>query len=235
MELVRGRSLDRILDHRQRLPEEEALRIVRAVLHALEHAHARGVLHRDVKPDNVLVGLDGGVKLSDFGLARLIASDRRLTRSGIALGTPDYIAPEQIECRPDADGRADLYSLGAMLYRMLTGAALYPAADDQKMMLRHLYDPLPDPRALVPGLSTHTVTVLHRLLAKKPEDRYPGAAAAGADIDDLLSGRRPGLAGGPATPVQLFLSQHGATLLGGGLLALGAILLFAVAKILTRG
>src|SRR3990172_2471645 len=113
MEFVDGESARARLKRLGRLPEAEAVTLVKAVAEGLAHAHAEGMVHRDVKPDNVLLGKDGAVKLADLGLAKSIEDDQRLTRTGTAMGTPHYISPEQARGESQLDGRTDIYSLGA--------------------------------------------------------------------------------------------------------------------------
>ncbi|HEY3321360.1 MAG TPA: serine/threonine-protein kinase [Planctomycetota bacterium] len=191
MEYVAGRSLERLLETERRLPEPRALSIAREVARALDYAHSHGVVHRDVKPDNVLLGDDGSVKLTDFGLAKLMRENQRLTQSGVALGTPHYISPEQVEASRYIDHRADLYSLGAMLFQMLTGRVLFDGANNNEIMLRHLNEPPRDPREFVPSISDDTAKIIRKLLVKKAAERYDSAEQVIADIDSVLNHESP--------------------------------------------
>jgi serine/threonine-protein kinase len=191
MEFVEGRSLGRILREQGRLPELRALQIARDVASALEHAHSRGVVHRDVKPDNVLITEAGQAKLTDFGLAKLLREDHRLTQTGIALGTPHYISPEQVAASRYINHRADQYCLGAMLFHMLTGQVPFDGPTNNDIMLRHMDDELRDPRTLVPGISAGAVGILRKLMAKKSADRYDVTSLLVEDLDLALAGREP--------------------------------------------
>ena len=191
MEFVDGRSLGRMIDAEGRLPERKALLIARDVARALEFAHGRGVVHRDVKPDNVLIGNDGAIKLTDFGLAKLLQNDQRLTQSGIALGTPHYISPEQVEASRYIDHRADQYSLGAMLYQMLTGRVPFEGENNNDIMLKHLRETPRDPRDIVPEISASAVLLLKKLMAKKASERYDSASQFLEDLDLVLDGKKP--------------------------------------------
>jgi len=189
MEFVDGQSLGKLLESGGRMDEMRALQVAREVVLALEHAHAHGVVHRDVKPDNVLLGRDGCIKLTDFGLAKLLREDQRLTQSGIALGTPHYISPEQVSASRYIDHRADLYSLGAMLYQMVTGVVPFDGPNNNEIMLKHLNEELRFPARL--KLSPGLVAVISRLMAKKATQRYYTCAHVIEDFDLLLKSEPP--------------------------------------------
>jgi len=162
------------------LPADYCLGILRSVGSALDYAHARGLVHRDVKPSNILLARDGTPVLSDFGLARMMASPdqstaRRLTVTGTAVGTPEYMAPEQAS-EGEAGPAADLYSLAVVLYEMLTGSVPYTAETPLAVLLAHANKPLPLPRERNPKLSEAVQDVLLKGLAKEPADRYRTAA-----------------------------------------------------------
>jgi serine/threonine-protein kinase len=233
MEFVAGQSLDKILDLRGVFDEKEALRILGEVTKGLGCVHEHGVIHRDVKPDNVLLGRDGHVKLTDFGLARAMLHARRLTRNGIALGTPDYIAPEQIECSPYADHRVDFYSLGAMYYRLLTGHAPFVAEREQDVMIKHLYDPIPDPRARNPKVTIHSVKLIRKMMAKRPEQRYDNARVLLEDIEAVLRDEDPPHAQASVHKSEQVQQNSRAALVGAACLTGIVFLLFALAKWLT--
>jgi serine/threonine protein kinase len=202
MEYVEGESLGHILRSERRLPEHRALTIARAVAGALGHAHDQGIIHRDVKPDNVLIAQDGAVKLTDFGLAKLLLDADELTRTGVAVGTPHYIAPEQVSASRKADHRADLYGLGAMLYHMLAGEVPFDAPNNNDILLMHVDDPPPDPRMKAPAITPGTAVIVARLLAKQPGDRYVNAAELIRDLDRVLADLRPPASSTVATPVK---------------------------------
>src|SRR5262249_12517924 len=154
MEFIDGENLGNLLRRKGRLDELEALTIARDVAMGLGHAHSHGIIHRDVKPDNVLLEAtrETHAKLTDFGLAKVLQDTEALTRSGVAVGTPHYISPEQITCVRQMDHRADLYGLGAMLYHMLTGAPPFDAPTRNEILLKHVDTLAPDPRAAAPNL-----------------------------------------------------------------------------------
>ena len=158
------------------LPIDYAVRMLSPVAGALDYAHARDVVHRDVKPSNVLVARDGTVIVSDFGLARMLeGSLPRLTQTGALVGTPEYMAPEQAGGE-SAGPAADRYALAVVAYEMLVGAVPYSADTPLATLLAHLHRPLPLPRERNPQLSTAIEEVLLRGLAKDPKDRYATAA-----------------------------------------------------------
>jgi serine/threonine-protein kinase len=186
MEFIEGETLTERLHREERLPETESLRIARDVACGLSHAHAQNVLHRDVKPDNIMLANSGVAKLTDFGLAKLLADQQQITAEGIAVGTPHYIAPEQARASPDIDHRADLYSLGATLFHVITGRLPYEGDDGAEVMRRHVFEPTPDPRKALPGISVGTGAMLMKLMAKDPRQRYQNAAELVAYLDGVL-------------------------------------------------
>ena len=133
MEYVEGATIKDELDKNKVFDEKVALKIVIAVAEAMKHAHERGLIHRDIKPENVILTKDGNVKLADLGLARLTADEKwAMSEAGMAIGTPYYISPEQVRGQVDVDIRADIYSLGATLYHMVTGRVPYPGETPQR-------------------------------------------------------------------------------------------------------
>ncbi len=171
MELVEGRSLAHFLRTWGRFSEQNAIVLARQTLTALGVAHAAGIVHRDIKPDNVILGKKGIVKLVDLGLAKK-TDDPGASVTGFAAGTPYYISPEQIEGRADIDGRADLYSLGATLFQLVTGQVPFPGSSSAVIMSRHLNERAPDPRIHTPELSEGFSAAVLRLLARE-SDRRP--------------------------------------------------------------
>ena len=190
MEYVEGQALDQLLKLSGRLPEQRALSIALDVARALEHAHAAGVIHRDVKPQNVLI-TPAGAKLTDFGLARLLREDQRLTQTGTTVGTANYISPEQVAALRHIDPRTDQYSLGAMLFHMLTGRLPFEGPNNNAVMLKHVEAPLRDPRTLVPTLSEGAVRIVFKLMSKKAAERYANIAQAAEDLEQVLKGQPP--------------------------------------------
>ncbi|RMF04476.1 MAG: serine/threonine protein kinase, partial [Chloroflexi bacterium] len=172
MELVEGTTLTNRLA--TPVPWTEAIRLLLPVCHALGYAHSRGVIHRDVKPANILISQNGQVKLTDFGLARLESTLQRITESGSTIGTPLYTAPEQIR-NEAVDGRADLFSLGIVLYELITGA--HPFAGETLTQIVYRITQ-PDPANLEPATTVapkNVVAIIDRALQKNPADRFPDA------------------------------------------------------------
>ena len=139
MEFVEGETIKDLLEKGKVFDEKIALKIVLAIAEALAHAHARGLIHRDVKPENVILTKDGGVKLADLGLARPTADEKwAMSEAGMAIGTPYYISPEQVRGQVDVDIRADIYGLGATLYHMVTGRVPYTGETPNDVMKKHV-------------------------------------------------------------------------------------------------
>jgi tRNA A-37 threonylcarbamoyl transferase component Bud32 len=182
MELVEGRSCKDLLSERGRLALHEVLTIGASVAAALEHAAAHGVVHRDVKPGNILLARDGAVKLTDFGLARA-TSDRSLTKVGITVGTPQYMSPEQVKSPRRVDLRSDFYSLGATLYHLAMGRAPFQGETVGEILHEVLYGRPVPPEQVDPAVPPAFSRVLARLLARDPARRYATAAALGEDLD----------------------------------------------------
>jgi len=173
MEIVEhGETLGTVIKRDQRLEPRRALELIGQVGAGLGHAHARGIVHRDVKPANIMVIRDGAretAKITDFGIARIVDGERR-TQAQLTLGTLWYIAPEQAQSS-GVDSRADVYSLGCTLYEALTGRVVYPYQSPARVLAAHISEaPLP-PSALVPGLPAPLEALVLRMLAKRPEDR----------------------------------------------------------------
>ncbi len=177
MELVEGATLRQAIDLHGALPPARAADIAAQVADALAAAHARGLVHRDVKPSNVLVQLDGRVKVTDFGIAKAAdQSAEELTRTGSVMGTAKYLAPEQLEGQP-VDERADVYSLGLVLFEMLAGQTPFGAETEIATAVARLTTPPPRLGNLRPHLAPGLAHVVDRALERNPEDRWPNAAS----------------------------------------------------------
>ena len=174
MPLVEGRSLRDRLDTERQLPLEEALRITREVASALDYAHRHRVIHRDVKPGNILLH-EGAALVADFGIGKAVSAGGSITRTGMAVGTPAYMSPEQATGEEGIDGRSDLYSLGCVLYEMLAGEPPFTGPNAQAILSKRFVSPIPSVRATrdVPDSVDTAVT---RALARTPVDRYPSTA-----------------------------------------------------------
>lgn len=185
-EYVSGGSLHDRLTVEGALPVEEAVRLASGVCEALSHAHAHGLIHRDVKPQNILLTGPGAPKLADFGIAHALATPR-LTQTGLALGTAHYASPEQAKGEP-LDLRSDLYSLGAVLFEMLTGQVPFDAETPVAVGVKHLTEPLPSLRALRPEIPAAVEAVVRKAMAKDPAARYQSAAEMKAALDRAWGG-----------------------------------------------
>jgi len=185
MEYIDGETLHEQLMRKGRLDWQEACNIACQALAGLDHAHQAGIVHRDVKPANIMLVRDGTVKLMDFGIARILQS-ARLTREGNLVGTLDYISPEQIQGF-DVDARADVYSLAVVLYELLTGSVPFKASTDFALMRAHLEEQAAPPRTVVAQLPDAADAILFRALAKAPEQRYQSAAAFREALEASLS------------------------------------------------
>ena len=173
MPYVEGVSLHDRLVREKQLPLEDALQITREVAEALGYAHARGVIHRDIKPENIMLS-GGHARVADFGIARAIdaAGGERLTETGLAIGTPAYMSPEQSAGSGDLDGRSDLYSLGCVLYEMLAGSPPFQGSTVQAIMARHALDPVPVLRTVRSTVPASVESAIAKALAKVPADRF---------------------------------------------------------------
>jgi serine/threonine-protein kinase len=195
MEYVEGTTIEQHLRKGKIYEEREALEIVLQIARALDHAESRGLIHRDIKPANIVLTEDGTAKLADLGLARqavdeAVAQDEK----GLVIGTPFYIAPEQIHGRHNIDGRADIYSLGATLYHMVTGQPPYPGTDVDAVLAAHLRHDLTPPDHVNTALSAGLGEVVELMMAKSPAQRYQSPRDLMLDLESLLAGEAPKLA-----------------------------------------
>jgi len=195
MEYVEGRDLAALVQQGGPLPARQAVRLILQAACGLEYAHGRNVIHRDIKPSNLLLDTQGTVKILDMGLARITEPEgspdatlpQRITRGGQMLGTVDYISPEQAADTRSADHRADIYSLGCTMYRLLTGRAMYEADTEMAKLLAHREADIPSLRQAVPGLPESLQQVFAKMVAKRPEARYQSMAAVIAALESCVN------------------------------------------------
>ncbi|MFH1884108.1 MAG: serine/threonine-protein kinase [Planctomycetota bacterium] len=192
MEYVEGKTIADDLVAGKVFEEAEALDIIIQVANALAHAHACSLIHRDVKPKNIMISTNGTVKLADMGLARETTDiEAAQSEAGKAYGTPYYIAPEQIRGKIDIDGRADIYGLGATLFHMLTGRVPFMAEDSADVMRKHLREKLIPPDHINTSLSAGVSEVIEIMMAKRKEKRYNDIEELLTDLEALREGRPP--------------------------------------------
>lgn len=196
-EFVDGQNLRRIVREKGPFEAEEAARVCAAVADALDEAHRYGVIHRDVKPHNVMIATDGRVRLLDFGVARGVGIDMKtITATGMIVGTPEYMSPEQFEGHR-VDGRSDIYSLGVVLFELLTGRLPFVADTPVALALAHTRDPAPPPRSIRSEVPAWINRVVLKCLEKNPADRFALAADLAAELrKDRSRGQFRRLAGG---------------------------------------
>ena len=213
MEFIDGTTVYDLLQEKKFLDETEALKMILQAARALEHSHARGFIHRDVKPKNIMISKEGEIKLADMGLAREI-SDYKTAQSeaGRAYGTPYYISPEQIRGEINIDFRADVYSLGATLYHMVTGKVPFEGSTPSAVMHKHLKEELVPPDHINTGLSSGIAEIIETMLAKQRDDRYPTTRDMIADMESVAEGGPPFQARKKLDPDMLeTLAQSGVT------------------------
>ena len=192
MEYVQGKSIYDDIAKGKIFKEDEALEIMIQLAKALEHAHAQGLIHRDIKPKNVMITSNGVVKLADLGLARTTDdSEAANAEKGKAFGTPFYIAPEQIRGEVDIDGRADIYGLGATLYHMVTGRVPFKAPTPSEVMKKHLTEPLTPPDHINTSLSSGFCEIIETMLAKNRNERYANPSDLLQDLKAVRNGMQP--------------------------------------------
>ena len=201
LEYVPGETLKDVIRREGQLDISQALAYAIEIARALGAAHERMIVHRDVKPQNVLIGAEGGAKITDFGIARSL-TEEGLTLAGRVLGTTDYVSPEQALGQP-VTGQSDLYSLGVVLYEMLTGEVPFMGETPVAVAMRHVREDVPDVQHLRPGVSAATAAVVERATAKDLRRRYPDAPTMVADLEDVLAieASRSGQATGEVTSV----------------------------------
>jgi len=175
MPYVEGESLRDRLRRERQLPVEDAVGIAREAARALDYAHQHGVIHRDVKPENILLTRDGSTLVADFGIARGLGGEEQLTQTGMAIGTPAYMSPEQASGEKTIDARTDVYSLGCVLYELLAGELPYTGPTAQVMMMKRFTESVPSVRRVRPSVPESVDHAIQRALAPVPADRFAGA------------------------------------------------------------
>jgi len=193
MEFCEGDPLDKLLKNQRVLPWDKALEIVTQVARGLKHAHDHGFIHRDIKPPNIFITAEGVAKILDLGLSKNIGDSTQSfnTQSGVALGTPHYISPEQARGDKSIDGRTDIYSLGATFYHLVTGETPFQGSTAAMIMMKHLTDQLPNPQDIRDDIPDGVVQVIQKMMTKDPADRYADCEELLADLEEVIDGKIP--------------------------------------------
>ena len=185
MEFIDGIPMSDLIVKKMRMTGLQKITLMQQTLAALKFSSDKGVMHRDVKPGNVMIEAEGGAKLVDFGIAKLTQTDENLTATGMALGTPKYISPEQASGKA-IDFHADMYSLGVTFYELITGVAPYTSETAIGLIMKHIKDPIPDLVALNPQFPRSLGRIVERMMAKSPKERYPSYSDIIAELDAIV-------------------------------------------------
>ena len=226
MPMIEGDSLRTVLHRERHLPLEKAVRYATEIANALAYAHKHNIVHRDIKPDNILIDGDSAVVL-DFGISKAIERSgdiESLTATGFTIGTPTYMSPEQGAAEKHIDGRSDIYSLACVLYEMLVGEPPFPGTNRRLLIARHQHSPPPSARSSRPELPVNLDQALLKALAKNPADRYDTAAAF---ADAIRSGAPPAAAERTLRDERVKGSNIKVNVKAAALTALGAVLVVA--------
>jgi eukaryotic-like serine/threonine-protein kinase len=214
MEFLPGQTLKQLLEERGNLRPERALEITRDVAAALSYAHKNNIVHRDIKPHNIMIGPTGSVKVTDFGIAH--AGGSQLTQTGSVMGTAQYLSPEQAQGRETGPG-TDVYSLGVVLYEMLTGNVPFDGDNPVSVALKHVNEAPVSPRVLNPNVPPDLERIVLKAMAKQPEQRYRSIEEMAADLDRAAEGAPlAGAAAGAANGVTQVLAPVSSEAAGGG-------------------
>ena len=197
MPFIEGESLRDLIEREGQLSVEDAIRITREVADALAYAHSMGVVHRDIKPENVLLAA-GHAVVADFGIAHAVSESggERLTQTGMSVGTPSYMSPEQVSGEHHYDGRTDIYSLGCVLYEMIVGEVPFTGPTAQAVMARHSMDAVPPPHTVRDSIPDELEDVILKALSKTPADRFHSASDLAETLDAIVRGEAPRLTTG---------------------------------------
>jgi serine/threonine-protein kinase len=237
MQYVQGRTLQELINHGS-IDEKQSVRVVAMIAEAVDFAHQNGILHRDIKPSNILVDSKGIARLTDFGLAKHTDAGESLTRTGVVLGTPSYMSPEQASGRMgNISPASDVYSLGSVLYHALTGRPPFVAKTTMDMLLQVMEQDPPSPRLLNPKIDRDLEMVLIRCLQKPPDLRYPSAAKLASDLNAYLKDEPISARSGQFAQVvaRWFRETHHAPVLENwGLLWMWHSLVLVIASVLTE-
>lgn len=262
MAYIEGGSLSNRIDRGQ-LNVKEVDTLLRQIAPALDYAHRQGVIHRDIKPDNILLDKEGHPLLADFGIAKMSTGGSKLTVTGGLVGTPAYMAPEQASGETDISASADIYSLGIVVYEMLTGKQPFTAETPMQVVLKHMTEPIPSIVNQVEGLPATLELVMQRVLSKSPQNRYKTAAEFAEDFNRAIQGvsldadstaildfnarpspdptilapaATPTLTDQPATPTQTIIMQQGFSPLVvlGGFAIIAVLIVVVLALVLNR-
>ncbi|MEK7448924.1 MAG: protein kinase, partial [Planctomycetota bacterium] len=205
MQYVQGENLDMMIKRKNKLTASEATKIIRESAVALGVAHQKGIIHRDVKPENIMITLQGEIKLMDFGLARVMDEVSNLSRAGDIMGTPHYLAPEQAQGHP-VDHRSDIYSLGVTYYYALTGERPFEGTTPMTVILKHLNAPMPDPRTFSTDLPNSVYRIVKKMMEKQPAHRYQNTGELIKELDLI----QPALAQSGGTASQKTITHSSA-------------------------
>jgi len=205
MEYVDGETLEARIAKEGYLDERSATEIMLAISSGIGVAEGAGVVHRDIKPGNILIASDGVPKLADFGVA-MTGGDSTITEDGEIVGTPAYLCPDQVRVGVTVDVRSDIYSLGATFYHAIVGETPFEAPTLATMLAAHLNGEVPSAHHENPSVSQHTSCVIQKMMAKKKGHRYQSAAELTEELELLLQGRRPRAAGSALSPSRMFAS-----------------------------
>lgn len=192
MELIDGADAKQLVEHRGALPVEEVLELAICTAEALKEAHSKGIVHRDIKPDNILVTSDGKIKVADLGIAKQVNDDYGTTMAGTTIGTPYYIAPEQAMDSSTVDRRCDIYALGGTLYHLLTGTLPFTGPSAMAILMKHTQEELQHPKERKPDLPENICNVVCKMMEKHPDDRYQDCDELLKDLKAVKNKKSPG-------------------------------------------